>query len=148
MALTKIFTGMEKGPEAIDDNFNRLNFYHLNPSITTKDSGWWEVTLKNSTGNMYIRRTGSNVMASGLFKPTAFATLSNPLELFSIPSGFTPDISKFKFYNAVSGAIESQLRLSIGSDGMEVRMIFSPTDADKAEWQANFSWTTNDDFPN
>jgi hypothetical protein len=31
MALTKIFTGMEKGPEAIDANFE---------SVNTTDSGW------------------------------------------------------------------------------------------------------------
>ena len=140
--LTKIFTGMEQGPEAIDANFTTLN------NSTIKDSGWRQVSLTNSTGTVYIRRIGSNVITSGLFKPTGLATLSKTLDLFSIPSGFRPDVTKFKFYKAVAGAFDDPLRINLKADGSAVVMISTPANADKGEWQAGFSWTTNDDFPN
>ena len=69
--LTKIFTGMEKGPEAIQSNFDLMNAQY------TADTGWVKVALENATGDVFIRKIGKHVMMRGSFKTTVTSSVTN-----------------------------------------------------------------------
>lgn len=86
MALTKIFTGMDKGPETIDANFNALDGKITN---LTPDTGWVKVALTNATGDVFIRKIGKHVMMRGSFKTTVGSSVTNQLSLVnSLPDEF------------------------------------------------------------
>ena len=81
--LTKIFTGMEKGPEAIQSNFDLMNAQY------TADTGWVKVALENATGDVFIRKIGKHVMMRGSFKTTLTSSVTNQLALVdSLPDEF------------------------------------------------------------
>lgn len=80
--LTKIFTGMEKGPEAIQANFDLMN-------AKLVDTGWVKVALENATGDVFIRKIGKHVMMRGSFKTTVGSSVTNQLSLVnSLPDEF------------------------------------------------------------
>ena len=81
--LTKIFTGMEKGPEAIQSNFDLMNAQY------TADTGWVKVALENATGDVFIRKIGKHVMMRGSFKTTVTSSVTNQLaHVDSLPDEF------------------------------------------------------------
>ncbi|AXN36180.1 hypothetical protein [Latilactobacillus phage TMW 1.1381 P1] len=96
--LTKIFTGMEKGPEAIQANFNLVKSDLMNSKLV--DTGWVKVALENATGDVFIRKIGKHVMMRGSFKTTVNSSVTNQLSLV----GSFPD--EFKSTTSYSPIIE------------------------------------------
>lgn len=136
--LATIFSGMEKGPETINNNDQALN------SAIPRDSGWKGVGLQNATGDVALRRIGSFVFLKGTIKPSVDSSLANPHKLLDIPSGFIPETG-YTFFSIFTGVTGEPLRLQV-SDGKSISMIYTPGYAKDAYFQAEIYWTTNDDF--
>jgi len=83
--LTKIVTGMEKGPEAIQGNFEKLN----------QDTGIVSVTMVGAVKSLYswnvpsAHRINGKVHLTGGIKATA--TLPVTTQILSMPDDFMPD---------------------------------------------------------
>lgn len=139
LALTKIFTGMEKGPEAINTNDQALS------GAIPRDSGWKQVSLQNATGSVFLRRVGSFVFFKGTIKPTIDSSLANAHPLMNIPTGFLPE-SGYDFFAVFAGGTGEPMRLQNGN-GKSLNMIYTPQYAKESDFQAQIYWSTNDDFP-
>ena len=87
MALTKIFTGMEKGPEAIDANFNGLSddIKANKPS----DTGWIPLVIQAGgwSGGIAVRKIGQEIRLRGELHPSGAA--ANNLVFTTLPAGMT-----------------------------------------------------------
>lgn len=137
--LAKVFTGMEKGPEAINNNDQALN------NAIPRDSGWKGVKLQNATGDVAFRRIGSFVFLKGKVKPTVDSSLANAHILLNIPAGFIPE-SGYNFFSVFAGGTGEPLRLQV-TDGRNIHMIYTPGYAKESDFQMAIYWSTNDDFP-
>lgn len=139
--LTKIFTGMEKGPEAIDDNFNSVESdisasKSSNPVTLSVNSG---VTI-SSDSPLRVWRIGNTVFLGGATQ-TGPATGSS---LTTIPSGYRPD-EKVGFMagvqvNPIVGAF-----FQVQTDGT-VSCVYN-TNRNALTFYDGITWQTNDDFP-
>lgn len=101
MALTKIFTGMEQGPEKINDNFNSLDT-KINTLIP--DTGWVKVPVINGwQGDISVRLRDGVVYHKGNFGAQG-DTGSISLTVFKYPDSFG-DMSSFTNFNGAWAAI-------------------------------------------
>lgn len=85
--LTKIFTGMELGPEKIDANFKAVT--DNIKAVEIKDTGWINLPIQASGwgGWLKVRKRGPEVRFNGELHP-APAEASN-LTISTLPAGFT-----------------------------------------------------------
>lgn len=145
MALTKIFTGMEKGPEAIDANFGAMNA-DLNNNKFLKTDIRTMVTegVTQSTSPLKYWREGNTVhlQGSGIF-PVGNNT-STP-KWWSIPVGFRPSEDQIVTVMSQSN-IATVVVLKFRSDGLSY-VIYNKESANMT-CLTTISWYTNDDFPN
>lgn len=103
MALTKIFTGMEQGPEKINDNFNALDT-KINTLIT--DTGWVKVPVINGwQGDISVRLRDGVIYHKGYFGAGG-PTINISLTVFKYPDSFG-DMSDFGQRNGGWAAITS-----------------------------------------
>lgn len=143
MALTKIFTGMEKGPEAIDANFGALNS-DLNNNKFLKTDIRTMVTVgvqHNTNSPLKYWREGNTVHLQGGGK---FPIETN-YKWWSIPLGFRPSENQVVTVMAQSNhAISCVLRFQASGPSD----ITYNGDSANIIWLTTISWHTNDDFPN
>lgn len=111
MTLSKIFTGMEKGPEAIDANFNDINTripdagqYYTKSEVDNKvssvitDTGWVKVPVINGwQGDISVRLQNGVIYHKGYFGVTGPNT-NISLTVFKYPDNFG-DMSTFNQFN-------------------------------------------------
>lgn len=103
MALTKIFTGMEQGPEKINDNFNSLDT-KINTLIP--DTGWVKVPVINGwQGDISVRLRDGVIYHKGYFGAGG-PTINISLTVFKYPDSFG-DMSDFGQRNGGWAAITS-----------------------------------------
>ena len=103
MALTKIFTGMEQGPEKINDNFNSLDA-KINTLIT--DTGWVKVPVINGwQGDISVRLQNGVVYHKGYFGNDG-PTINISSTVFKYPDSFG-DMSSFTNFNGGWAAFTS-----------------------------------------
>lgn len=103
MALTKIFTGMEQGPEKINDNFNALDT-KINTLIA--DTGWVKVPVINGwQGDISVRLQNGVIYHKGYFGADG-PTINISLTVFKYPDSFG-DMSDFGQRNGGWAAITS-----------------------------------------
>ncbi|WP_448949533.1 hypothetical protein [Latilactobacillus sakei] len=89
--LTKIFTGMEKGPEAIQANFDLMDT-KINTLIA--DTGWVKVPVINGwQGDISVRLQNGVVYHKGYFGSDG-PTINISLTVFKYPDSFG-DMSDF-----------------------------------------------------
>ena len=138
--LTKIFTGMEQGPEKIDANFTKLNASQI------QDTGWKKLAITNATGNLFIRRKGIDVWISGTIATKTESVPAKSVALCSIPVGYQVDRTddRYRFMSAFSPTKDARYRFQ--NRGTDIKMLYSLVAAD--EYAINWHWTTLDDFPN
>lgn len=143
MALTKIFTGMEKGPEAIQANFDSMNA-DLNSNKFLKTGLRTMATAgvannKNSPTKYWREGNTVHLQGGGNFPTTTNA------KWWSIPLGFRPSENQVVTVMAQSNnAITCVLRFQ--SNGTADIIYNGKSDA--TFWLTTISWYTNDDFPN
>lgn len=95
MALTEIFTGMEQGPEKINDNFNSLDT-KINTLIT--DTGWVKVPVINGWGgDISVRLRDGVIYHKGYFGNDG-PTVNISSTVFKYPDSFG-DMSSFTNFN-------------------------------------------------
>ncbi len=103
MALTKIFTGMEQGPEKINDNFNSLDT-KINTLIP--DTGWVKVPVINGwQGDISVRLQNGVVYHKGYFGNDG-PTINISSTVFKYPDSFG-DMSSFTNFNGGWAAFTS-----------------------------------------
>lgn len=103
MALTEIFTGMEQGPEKINDNFNSLDT-KINTLIP--DTGWVKVPVINGwQGDISVRLRDGVIYHKGYFGNDG-PTINISLTVFKYPDSFG-DMSDFGQRNGGWAAITS-----------------------------------------
>ena len=101
MALTQIFTGMEQGPEKINDNFNSLDT-KINTLIP--DTGWVKVPVINGwQGDISVRLRDGVIYHKGHFGADG-PTINISLTVFKYPDSFG-DMSSFTNFNGAWAAI-------------------------------------------
>ncbi|WP_261805689.1 hypothetical protein [Lapidilactobacillus luobeiensis] len=139
MALTKIFSGMEKGPEAIDSNFANLN---TGKQTALADTGWVKLSTTNAVGNLYARKFGNLVNIVGTVHFTATVVPSKAVDFFTIPATMysIQDDGQYRFFSAFSPTTDTRCRFQIKKD--KTRMIILLSNAVADEFAINFFWQT------
>ena len=143
VTTTTISTGMEKGPEAIDQNFKSIAA-QINAERTTQ---WVAITLNtnNTSGNLYIRRKGDDVELAGQLTLKTAGSGTNSPGLFSIPAGYQPASTS-------DGRASFRTAFDFGGNGMLKAQLAGSQflaigGAANVAFQINWSWDTTDDFP-
>lgn len=142
--LTKIFTGMESGPETIDANFGSLNAELATggPTASTK------VTIDNGGTKGYITfsRQGSLVTGNGNFDAMKIGN-GNFIEVANIPVGYrNTRNAPFGCVVASTSHATPSSQIRNGSDGGFNLTSFNGVTSDSGQF--SFSYPTDDDFPN
>ena len=129
MALTKIFTGMELGPEAIDANFKEVT--DNIKSVEIKDTGWIDLPIQASgwSGWIKVRKRGPEIRLNGELHPSG--NEANGLVLATLPAGFTtlawvvsPAVNNYgsSFAISINGSNQLELAHINGEDHSFVRL--------------------------
>lgn len=131
--LTKIFTGMEKGPEAIQGNFDALNRGKVdNVNVLEKqitNNGWV------INGGIILRRSGK--VCTVFFNGQAGKDINRNSDVFlQFPAGFTP--TNRYVYRTQDGKT-----ININPSGVTTDTKFPANDYLVFE----FWYLTNDDMP-
>ncbi len=140
---TTISTGMENGPETIDQNFKAITA-QTNSERTTS---WVAITpnTNNTTGKLFIRRKGDDVELAGQVTLKKAGSGTNSPGIFTIPTGYLPASSsdgrssfKTAFDFGGTGLLKAQLA---GSQFVAI------SGSAGVAFQVNWGWDTSDDFP-
>ncbi|MGY3779131.1 hypothetical protein [Isobaculum melis] len=109
MKLNKIINGMEKAAEAIDQNFEALNY---------ENSGWVTVPLKNgSRGDARLMKIHRVVYIDAtVTAASSGAGTGNANSIMQLPEGYRPvrDISLVIGTNAINGTAVIRISSSTG----------------------------------
>lgn len=145
--ITKIFTGMEGGPEAIDKNFGLLN------AETTKALGAKsvEVTVKPSSafssGKVTLSRIGNIVFLTANVQIAASNISGTVIEGSRIPAGYKPsNIMQLTGSGVGLSHITESFIVKYSASADALQMVVSKDNSTGAA-QLSVVYQTNDDLP-
>lgn len=148
-SLTKIFTGMESGPEKIDGNMQALNA-ELIAATTMTQKHETMIKLPSSSfiksGEVTFTRVGPLVIMSAAISFSAAAQWQTLIPTANIPNGYGwSDVgfaSGVLFSNSVGGA-----NAFLYSNGSGLQVITNSATSSPQDVQGFLAWPTNDDMP-
>ena len=145
--LTKIFTGMESGPENIDDNFGNLNAELATGGPTA--TATVQINNEKVTGNaVFSRQGGLVVVNSYLSKIAGYDGMI--IADSDIPAGFSNSRGTSAACDVVSDShayLGSQVKLQVGGIRLKTTNELNTSNTtDSGSW--SFVYPTDDDVPN
>lgn len=142
MALNKIFTGMEQGPEAIDSNFTQLQDIgnQWNRATSWKNLDVTGANFENDTATLPVRiyRYGKVVHLMGSLKH-----VSKTGDVLTIPVGYRPIHDIHQDLPEQSGNIGYSARAYIKNNVLSIVAIYGANPI----WIDSITYVTEDDFP-
>lgn len=140
--LTKIFTGMEKGPEQIDANFKNLyngnNYTSIEQSIANVENTGKEYL---TSAHVQYRRVGKLVIFDSVLN---FSKVTTVVEsFFAIPSGFTVATASNAVALTIGKSTIAYSGQAIATGDGHIKLSSSAT----GNVYISGVWMTDDDFP-
>lgn len=147
--LTKIFTGMEQGPEKIDTNFNSLNIRLTDNTNYVEKEFTVPASAYLASSTLYFKRLGKIVMVHGKL---SVIKLGARTTAFVVPDGFKPD--GITMLSCIWPSISydgEYVGLYTNGSGVQIELnsqtLHLASSGDNTI-QGYAMWMTNDDFPN
>ncbi|KRM79410.1 hypothetical protein FC84_GL001586 [Lapidilactobacillus dextrinicus DSM 20335] len=138
MALTTIFTGMEKGPEQIDANFKELNSSKLDNRYSTKHYSTGQNSLIKA-GSIDIARSENTVTVTCSFKLSKDLAANGAI--MTLPAGYAAPGFQIRIAAMLSN--NKQALIVVDRNALKTSVAITADDY----ITMTVTYPTNDDFP-